>query len=39
LNGPRGDVTEPAYGNGGHLYGCELSEVDRRALIAFLESI
>jgi hypothetical protein len=36
LDGPRGDVTEPAYGNGGHLFGCDLPEADRRALIAFL---
>jgi hypothetical protein len=36
LDGPRGDVTEPAYGNGGHLFGCDLPESDRRALVAFL---
>lgn len=39
LNGPRGDVTEPAYGNAGHTYGCERSEAERQDLIAFLRSL
>lgn len=39
LNGPRGDVTTPAYGNDGHRYGCDLSEGDRRDLVAFLRSL
>lgn len=38
LDGPRGAVTEPAYGNGGHLFGCTLPEADRRALVAYLLS-
>lgn len=39
LEGTRGDITEPAFGNAGHLYGCELQESERRSLIAFLRSI
>lgn len=39
LEGMRGDITEPAFGNSGHLYGCELEESERRSLISFLRSI
>ncbi len=39
LDGDRTLITEPAYGNDGHLYGCDLSGTDKEALIAFLESI
>jgi hypothetical protein len=38
LNGPRGTITELAYGDGGHTFGCELPAADRRALIAYLLS-
>ena len=39
VDGPRGSVTEPAYGDGGHTYGCELSRDDKLALVAFLRSL
>jgi mono/diheme cytochrome c family protein len=35
---PRAGVTEPAFGDAGHTYGCELPEADRRDLEAFLLS-
>jgi hypothetical protein len=38
LDGPRGDVAEPAYGNGGHVFGCDLPGSDREALVAYLLS-
>jgi hypothetical protein len=38
LNGPRGAIAEHGYGDGGHTFGCELPEADRRALIAYLLS-
>jgi hypothetical protein len=37
-HGSRGDVTEPAYGNGGHTFGCELADDDKRALLAYLRT-
>lgn len=36
LGGARGTITEPAYGDGGHTYGCALSEAERRDLVAYL---
>lgn len=36
LNGPRGTITTPAYGDGGHLYGCDLAPSEKSALIAYL---
>ena len=38
VNGPRGDVTAPAYGNGGHTFGCDLGADDKRALLAYLKT-
>jgi cytochrome c peroxidase len=38
LNGPRGNITTPAYGNGGHTFGCELPREDKYKLLAFLLS-
>jgi hypothetical protein len=38
MNGPRGSVTMPAYGDGGHAFGCDLPAADKQALIAFLLS-
>jgi hypothetical protein len=35
---PRRGVTEPAFGDGGHTYGCDLDEADRRALLAYLRA-
>lgn len=37
-SGSRGAITELAYGDGGHLFGCELSAEDKRSLIAFLRA-
>ena len=37
-NGPRGDVTALAYGNGGHSFGCNLSSDDKASLIAYLRA-
>ena len=34
----RGDSLEPPYANTGHLYGCDLAETDKDALLAFLRS-
>lgn len=34
----RPTITTPAYGDGGHTYGCELSDADVSALVAWLES-
>ena len=39
VGGERTPITEWAYGNDGHLYGCELSPTEKASLIAFLESI
>ncbi len=39
LDGPRGTVVEPPYGDGGHLMTCELEEATKRALVAFLRTI
>lgn len=37
LDGPRGTITEPAYGDGGHAFTCDgLSPDEKRALIAYL---
>lgn len=33
---PRPGVTEPAYGDGGHEFGCDLPDADRRALLDYL---
>jgi mono/diheme cytochrome c family protein len=33
---PRAGVAEPAYGDGGHTFGCDLPEADRAALAAYL---
>jgi hypothetical protein len=38
LGAPRGGNTEPAYGDGGHTYGCALGEAERRDLVAFLRA-
>ncbi|HUQ07390.1 MAG TPA: hypothetical protein VM261_33085 [Kofleriaceae bacterium] len=35
---PRGGITEAAFADGGHTYGCDLPESDRRALVAYLRS-
>ena len=35
---PRPGVTEAAFGDGGHTYGCDLPEADRRALLDYLRS-
>ena len=35
---PRPGVTEAAYGDGGHTFGCDLPDADRRALLAYLRS-
>ncbi|MBK8253633.1 MAG: hypothetical protein IPK82_13320 [Polyangiaceae bacterium] len=37
-NGPRGTITEPALGDGGHTYGCDLDDSSKDALIAYLLS-
>ena len=39
MNGPRGTVTEPAYGDGGHEYGCDLPMEERQRLIDFMKSL
>lgn len=40
LNGPRGNITRPGFGNGGHLYTCNgLSDADKQHLIAYLNSL
>lgn len=39
VGGERTLITEWAYGNDGHLYGCDLSEPEKASLVAFLESI
>ncbi|MCK6549313.1 hypothetical protein L6R52_25950 [Myxococcota bacterium] len=36
MRGPRPTTTELAYGDQGHVYGCELPMADREALIAYL---
>jgi hypothetical protein len=36
MNGPRGQITEPAYGDAGHTFGCDLATEDKQALIAYL---
>ncbi|HUS67704.1 MAG TPA: hypothetical protein VMZ28_24380 [Kofleriaceae bacterium] len=36
MDGPRGTVTEPAYGDGGHDMTCDLPPAEKRALIAYL---
>jgi hypothetical protein len=36
LDSARPTVTEPAYGDGGHLYGCGLGRDDKAALLAYL---
>jgi mono/diheme cytochrome c family protein len=33
---PRAGITAPAFGDGGHEYGCELDDADRAALVAYL---
>jgi hypothetical protein len=33
------DTTKPGRGNGGHLYGDELSDADRRAVIEYLKTL
>ena len=38
LDGERPTLDTPGYGDGGHLYGCDLPESDRRALLAWLRS-
>ena len=35
---PRPDVPAPAFGSGGHTFGCELPDADRRALVAYLNA-
>jgi hypothetical protein len=35
---PRRGVTEPAFGDGGHEYGCDLDDADRAALLAYLRA-
>ncbi|MEZ4294393.1 MAG: hypothetical protein R3B70_05420 [Polyangiaceae bacterium] len=37
-NGPRGTITEPAFGDGGHTYGCDLDAGSKEALAAYLVS-
>ena len=39
IGGSRTPITEPAFSNSGHTYGCDLSGPDKTALLAFLESI
>lgn len=39
LNGPRGSITEPAYGDAGHEYGCDLPASERLSLLDFLRSL
>jgi hypothetical protein len=36
VDGERGAVTEPAYGDGGHMMTCDLQPGEKRALIAYL---
>lgn len=38
VDGARGDVTEPAYGDGGHEMTCDLPASEKRSLIAYLMS-
>ena len=38
VDGPRTIIEETAYGNDGHLFGCELSLADKEALLAYLRS-
>ncbi len=38
VDGPRGTITAPAYGDAGHIYGCALPAGDKAALAAFLRS-
>ena len=33
------DTTQPGRGNGGHFYGDELSEAERRAVIEYLKTL
>jgi hypothetical protein len=35
---PRRGVDEPAFGDAGHEYGCELGDADREALLAYLRA-
>jgi hypothetical protein len=35
---PRAGVTAPAFGDGGHMFGCELATGDREALLAYLRA-
>ncbi len=37
-DGPRGGPSEPAFGDGGHEYGCDLPDDEKSALLAFLRS-
>ncbi len=39
VDGPREPSAEMPYSNDGHLFGCELPKEDRRALVAFVESL
>jgi len=38
LEGERGSIVEPGFGDGGHFFGCDLTDSDRRALVAYLRS-
>jgi mono/diheme cytochrome c family protein len=35
---PRPGVSAPAFGDGGHTYGCDLDDADRAALLAYLRA-
>ena len=37
-SGPRASISAPAFGNGGHTYGCDLMPDDRAPLIAYLNA-
>lgn len=36
LGAPRGGITEPAYRDAGHTYGCNLTEAERMDIVAYL---
>jgi hypothetical protein len=38
VDGPRPVIDEPAFGNQGHTFGCELPTPDKHALLAYLRS-